>query len=135
MAYRVLLSHLLYCGQVMPIEWVKANSKENCEFQQAMNLALTCLKENFKSEDRKMSKIKQSTAEDIMPFALRAEFGVDMGEAIWKTFQIIDQTEEAVQTVLKALRKASSDTERSKIINIIWQRYYRKIAVKAIEIS
>ena len=135
MAYRVLLSHLLYCGQVMPIEWVKANSKENCEFQQAMNLALNCLKENFKLEDRKMSKIKQSTREAIMPSALNQEFGVDMGQVIWKTFQIIDQTEEAVQTVLKELRKANSDTERSKIINAIWQRYYEKIAIKAIEIS
>lgn len=82
-----------------------------------------------------MGDIKQATQEAIMPKALRNEFGDALGNEVWKVMQIVDRRNDAIQGTLAALRNVDTDEQRMMIVSAIWQRYYQKIASKAIEIS
>lgn len=79
-----------------------------------------------------MGDIKQATQEAIMPKALRSEFGDAVGNEVWKVMQVVDRKNDAIQTVLTALKNADTDERRMMIVDAIWRQYYQKIAAIAI---
>lgn len=81
-----------------------------------------------------MGDIKQTTLEAIMPNALRREFGDEVGNEVWSVMRIVDRKNDAIQSVLTALRIADTDIRRMMIVNAIWQRYYEKVAINAVSI-
>ena len=67
-----------------------------------------------------MGDIKQTTLEAIMPNALRREFGDEVGNEVWSVMRIVDRKNDAIQSVLTALRIADTDIRRMMIVNAIW---------------
>lgn len=70
----------------------------------------------------------------MMPQTLRSKYGDSMGTDIWRALQVVDRKDRAICSVLDAFDELVTDEQRCELVKTIWQRYYNKIAMNAIEI-
>lgn len=81
-----------------------------------------------------MGDIRQETVVAMMPQTLRSKYGDSMGTDIWRALQVVDRKDHAICSVLDAFDELVTDEQRHELVKAIWQRYYNKIAMNAIEV-